>query len=276
MNLSKIELRSCLFALIPLIFSLFFVYHFVLVSLIFVTFFAGCFLCNRKFVDHSVFIRALFLSFLFIVGYYVALVNPIYRPLGIFTMILSLFHYTEYLSVAMWCSKTLTLDSFLLNHSIEYHLAIICSYIEFIVEIYFCPSWFALPMPMKLIFQAIGLLMIAGGEFLRKLSIYTAKTSFSHLIQSNPARDEHRLITHGIYHVFRHPAYVGWFYWAVGTQIFLCNPVSTIIFLLATWSFFQSRIEYEEMTLLKHYGKEYRHYQESVPVGIPFITGFRR
>ena len=28
----------------------------------------------------------------------------------------------------------------------------------------------------------------------------------------------------------RHPGYLGWFIWAVGTQVLLCNPLSMISF----------------------------------------------
>lgn len=28
----------------------------------------------------------------------------------------------------------------------------------------------------------------------------------------------------------RHPGYLGWLLWAVGTQVLLCNPVTTIAF----------------------------------------------
>ena len=30
---------------------------------------------------------------------------------------------------------------------------------------------------------------------------------------------DHLLITTGIYAHMRHPSYVGWFYWSVGTQV---------------------------------------------------------
>ncbi|CAF4396864.1 unnamed protein product, partial [Adineta steineri] len=86
---------------------------------------------------------------------------------------------------------------------------------------------------------------------------------------------EHRLITHGIYNYYRHPSYVGWFWWACGTQILLANPISFLLYLIATWLFFSERIAYEEGTLIRFYGELYRDYQKRVPVGIPFIKGCR-
>ena len=35
-------------------------------------------------------------------------------------------------------------------------------------------------------------------------------------------------MTDGVYAWFRHPSYVGWLYWSVGTQLILCNPVSLV------------------------------------------------
>jgi protein-S-isoprenylcysteine O-methyltransferase len=77
----------------------------------------------------------------------------------------------------------------------------------------------------------IGLIMIISGEYLRKLAMYTAQQSFSHLIQDKP-NSEHRLITHGIYGYYRHPSYVGWFWWACGTQVLLANPICFFIYLI--------------------------------------------
>jgi protein-S-isoprenylcysteine O-methyltransferase Ste14 len=30
---------------------------------------------------------------------------------------------------------------------------------------------------------------------------------------------DHQLITSGVFSLMRHPSYVGWFYWSVGTQV---------------------------------------------------------
>lgn len=47
---------------------------------------------------------------------------------------LSFFHYSEYLVTAIINPHSLSLDSFLLNHSMEYTLAAISSWVEFTVE----------------------------------------------------------------------------------------------------------------------------------------------
>ena len=66
----------------------------------------------------------------------------------------------------------------------------------------------------------IGAIMTIGGEILRKLSMFTAQSNFNHHIQ-HTRKDGHVLVTHGVYKFFRHPSYVGWYSWSLGTQVCL-------------------------------------------------------
>lgn len=60
---------------------------------------------------------------------------------------LSLFHYSEYLVTAVNNPKSLSLDSFLLNHSLEYTVAALSSWIEFTLENIFWPG--QRPCPLR-------------------------------------------------------------------------------------------------------------------------------
>lgn len=42
--------------------------------------------------------------------------------------------------------------------------------------------------------------------------------------------------------LLRHPSYTGWFYWSFATQLLLANPLCTLAYALAAWSFFRHRI----------------------------------
>lgn len=64
-----------------------------------------------------------------------------------------------------------------------------------------------------------GVLLVLFGESLRKASMITASTNFNHYVQY-VKRPGHQLVTRGVYSWCRHPSYVGWFYWSVGTQVF--------------------------------------------------------
>lgn len=85
----------------------------------------------------------------------------------------------------------------------------------------------------------------------------------------------HVLVTHGVYSWFRHPSYVGWFYWSMGTQIVLINPLCFPAYIIASWMFFNSRIYIEEITLLNFFGQNYCDYQGKVSTGIPYIKGYQ-
>ncbi|UJR29978.1 hypothetical protein I4U23_017525 [Adineta vaga] len=267
------ELSSCLSSFVPFFLSIpfLFVYFVSRLSiystllLIFLLFLCH-FLVFTRFYTQQVFLRAHFLTLILTIGCIWSFTSP---SIGLFTIILSIFHLSEYISVALWCPRTLTTASFLLNHSPQYHGAIIFAYVEYFLENYFL---FPNGIPYSWLWICLGLTMVIRGEYLRKLAMYTAQQSFSHLIEERPNR-EHRLITHGIYQSYRHPSYVGWFWWACGTQILLANPLCFLLYLFSTWWFFADRIVYEEATLIRCYGSLYREYQKRVPVGIPFIKG---
>jgi len=78
-----------------------------------------------------------------------------------------------------------------------------------------------------------GIVMIFFGHFLRIGAMFTAAKNFTHLVMDSK-REEHKLVTRGLYRFIRHPSYLGWSMWAIGTQIVLLNPVSFVIYILAT------------------------------------------
>jgi len=94
--------------------------------------------------------------------------------------------------------------------------------------------------------------------------------NFSHQIAVEKSQS-HCLVTSGIYQHLRHPSYFGWFYWSVGTQIILCNPLCTVAYTVVSWKFFKERITYEERVLSKFFGEEYALYVKRSIIGIPFV-----
>jgi hypothetical protein len=99
----------------------------------------------------------------------------------------------------------------------------------------------------------------------------TCGESFNHFIQTQ-RKDNHKLVTDGIYRMLRHPSYVGFYYWSIGTQIVLQNWICVILFALAGWSFFSRRIPYEELALIRLFGNEYHEYASRTYIGIPGIS----
>ena len=192
-----------------------------------------------------------------------------YLALGYHLSVVSAFHLGEYLVTAIFQPSTVTLDSFILNHSKEFNIAMATSVAEYFVVQYFLPAWQLNPTRIYL-----GLTLSLFGDFVRKVSMVTAGESFTHLVQ-HMKRDEHILITSGVYSVVRHPSYGGWFLWSVATQLMLGNFLCFIGFMGASWKFFSERIEFEEFYLVKFFGEDYASYKEKVPFsGVPFCNGF--
>lgn len=100
--------------------------------------------------------------------------------------------------------------------------------------------------------------------------MHTAGHSFSHIVKTKKESD-HVLVKTGVYSWSRHPSYLGFFWWAIGTQLLLLNPVSLVIFIFVLWKFFSDRIRVEEEYLIEFFSAEYIEYKNKVGVGIPFI-----
>ncbi|XP_026187962.1 protein-S-isoprenylcysteine O-methyltransferase isoform X2 [Mastacembelus armatus] len=218
---------------------------------------------------YKVAVRACFLGVTFGCGLIISFSDTTWTHFGWYLCSLSFFHYSEYLVTAIINPRSLSLDSFLLNHSVEYTLAAVSSWLEFTVEKLTIPelkhlNWLSF----------VGLFMVLCGEGLRKAAMLTAGSNFNHIVQNEKAHS-HVLVTSGVYSYFRHPSYVGWFYWSIGTQVMLCNPVCILGYTIASWRFFRERIEEEELSLIHFFAEDYVEYKKKVPTGLPFISGIR-
>ncbi|KAH8372307.1 hypothetical protein KR093_010996 [Drosophila rubida] len=220
--------------------------------------------------DYQVAIRASFLGFTEAVSVLVICFAPSqWQQFGVYGCFMSFFHYSEFLVIAWANPRTLSLDSFMLNHSVHYALAASASWLEFILELYFLPEFKRFGH-----IWLLGVVMCSFGEVIRKVAIITAGRSFTHLVQDEKHAD-HKLITNGIYAYSRHPSYVGWFYWSIGTQVIMMNPLCIIIYTLVSWMFFYDRIRSEEYSLLQFFKSDYARYQKRVSTGLPFIQGYQ-
>ncbi|KAJ2930174.1 hypothetical protein H1R20_g6911, partial [Candolleomyces eurysporus] len=112
--------------------------------------------------------------------------------------------------------------------------------------------------------------MIVLGQTLRSLAMIHASTNFSHAVAFGKRRG-HVLVTNGVYSWFRHPSYAGFYYWALGTQLLLQNPLTFAVFLVLLWRFFYYRTRAEESALIRFFGDEYRQYRARTWTWIPFV-----
>lgn len=83
-------------------------------------------------------------------------------------------------------------------------------------------------------------------------------------------REDHQLITHGIYRFTRHPIYLGVIIAAIGLPVYASNLLGLMI-MSAMIPVFLIRIRIEERLLTEEFGDAYRAYQQTTRKLIPFI-----
>lgn len=159
------------------------------------------------------------------------------------------------------------------------------AFIETCITTYFFPGWQARVHPPVVV--ALGVVMIVIGQVVRSTAMAQAGTNFNHTVQSRK-NDGHELVTTGLYAVFRHPSYFGFFWWGVGTQLMLGNTVCSLGYAGILWYFFSRRISRksrkwywlcectnlvtdEEKHLIDFFGDDYKAYRARTRVWIPFI-----
>ncbi|KAG9218991.1 hypothetical protein CCMSSC00406_0001401 [Pleurotus cornucopiae] len=185
--------------------------------------------------------------------------------LGFFVAAWSLFHWAEFAVTAGWNFEKCSVDSFLLDNGREYHIANGTALTEYLITLYFKPSWKGFPY-----ISLIGMFFVALGQVVRSAAMIHASTNFSHAVAYRK-RDQHRLVTDGIYAWSRHPSYAGFVYWALGTQLVLQNPITFTLYAALLYRFFEARIRGEEGLLIKFFGDQYINYRRRVGTKIPFI-----
>ncbi len=179
---------------------------------------------------------------------------------GLFLVMLSYFHLSEFVLITA-SHKIPEFESLLLNHGVQYSLALSLCFIERVSSPFRIPeNWWIW-----------GFIVASFGLIVRASALITAGKSFTHLIASR-RNESHVLVTSGPYRYMRHPAYCGWFIWVVAAQVVAGNPLCAISFGVITWIFFRDRIQYEETLLLKIFGDDYARYRSATPAsGLPFI-----
>jgi len=218
-----------------------------------------------KYGQGRIAVTAYVLGMVLALGFSLVIFSQHLFDFGLYMMLLSVFHLWEFLYVCIYRPKDLTAESFMVNHSKEFNLALLVSWVEYFVEWYFFPS-----LKGHVFLYWFGFLFCLSGQTFRTVAMITAGQNFNHLIEEEK-KQEHTLVTYGVYSLVRHPSYTGWFIWSVATQVILFNPICIIAYTYVSWRFFQDRIAYEEMTLVHMFGNDYEKYKREVPSGIPFV-----
>ncbi len=102
-----------------------------------------------------------------------------------------------------------------------------------------------------------GILCFVAGLWLFFRSHVDLGTNWSITLE---VREQHRLITHGVYRRIRHPMYTALFLYAVGQLLVLPNWVAGPSYLVPFAILFACRVRAEERMMIEEFGDEYAAY----------------
>ncbi|KAL8841445.1 MAG: hypothetical protein Q9170_000908 [Blastenia crenularia] len=210
--------------------------------------------------------------------------NQLWRA-HFFLATLSAFHFLEFYITALYNPPAATTSAFLLtSNGYAYNVAHTLALLECISRNYIAPHYFPeriylhsfdalLPAhgAARPTWLTLGFALLLIGQGTRTLAMVHAGTNFNHLVQFR-RKEGHVLVTDGIYRWLRHPAYFGFFWWGLGTQIIMGNEGCLIGYSVVLWRFFKYRIEKEENLLIGFFGEDYVQYREQTAIGIPLIS----
>lgn len=93
------------------------------------------------FVKFQIAIRATILSAIFTIGVYVRIMAaPHIQIFGAYMCIMAFFHFSEFLTMAIIQPSQVTTASFVINHSSQYIVAALSSWLEFFMESFLFPG----------------------------------------------------------------------------------------------------------------------------------------
>ncbi|KAH7162349.1 Isoprenylcysteine carboxyl methyltransferase family-domain-containing protein [Dactylonectria estremocensis] len=196
--------------------------------------------------------------------------SPIWR-VPFFLFALSIFHFLEFWCTAERNTLVAKIDSFLLTANWpSYAIAHSAAFLECGVVSVFFPNRRWAPFGLSPWILALGLFLTVIGQIVRSVAMFQAGASFNHMVQTRKA-DSHRLVKTGIYAVFRHPSYFGFFYWGLGSQLVLGNVICFVGYTAVLWLFFSRRIRHEEAKLIEFFKDDYVQYRKNVGTKMPLI-----
>ena len=113
-----------------------------------------------------------------------------------------------------------------------------------------------------------GILCLGGGLWWFHRSHFDLGTYWSVTLE---LRENHRLITQGVYRHVRHPMYAALFLYSIGQALVVPNWVVGPSYLVAFVILFAFRIAAEERMMLETFGDEYAAYKARTKLLVPGI-----
>jgi len=126
----------------------------------------------------------------------------------------------------------------------------------------------ALDRPLIPVVAILGAIALCGGLFLFYRSHADLGRNWSISLQ---IRNEHRLVTTGIYRLVRHPMYSSFFLLAVAQLLLLPNWFAGAAGLVGVGILYAFRIRQEERMMVERFGADYQQYMAHTARLIPWI-----
>lgn len=114
-----------------------------------------------------------------------------------------------------------------------------------------------------------GIVIGAGGLVIRYFAFSTLGRFFTRTLQQ---RDEHQLVTTGIYKHVRHPGYLSDILIFVGAALAMGNLITIVVVVVLFVPAYAYRIHVEEEMLITIFGDDYVQYRQMSKRLIPFIV----
>ena len=128
--------------------------------------------------------------------------------------------------------------------------------------IYILSSWinfadYNLPMKLSWILGGAGCIVFVLGIWVLWRSHVDLGRNFAPDLK---LREEHELVTYGIFSTIRHPMYAAHWLWALAQALLLQNWIAGSSMLVAFWFLYSNRVTREEFMMCDRFGDEYRDY----------------
>ena len=114
----------------------------------------------------------------------------------------------------------------------------------------------------------VGLALFVVGLTVALVGASTLRRFYSSTLVT---REDHQLVTHGVYRFTRHPIYLGVLMVCVGAVPVYASSPYGLLTMSALIPLFLNRIRIEERMLTDEFGDAYRTYKEATSKLIPFI-----
>jgi protein-S-isoprenylcysteine O-methyltransferase len=186
------------------------------------------------------------------------------RGLGPYLMLLGAFHLLEFSGTALLRPAQLSFQSFAFN-GLPYAAAIALGLVEHVLEAD-ALSGYAMASDIRVLGLAVAGLALG----LRIWAVVAASSSFDHVVHTELGAD-HTLVTQGPYRWLRHPSYTGYYWFAIGGQIILHNPITLCVHAIVLARFFRQRLAVEESALERRFGSEYARFRKRRFLLIPGV-----